>query len=232
MRRRLSRRRVLAAFGLAALALTGCEAEPTPLPVVIPPTVTPTPPPPDALTYAIAPNARGLIPELSQIEANAQVIQLDALPTGDDLPYDLIVALGDQPGWLQSPTAYTVSLIVDTTQPPLDDAAVTDLLRRTIMGSDTNAISLRAELANAGYPDGFDVTFTGSNAPGIDALTARLSTLGIDMTVIPTSPADLTLVTGSSDPARIDLFSEPISYRAAPGVAVEFAPSGFPIFAP
>jgi hypothetical protein len=105
--------------------------------------------------------------------------------------------------------------------------------------------TLRTSLANAGLPDGFDLSLASLYTPGAEAVAAQLATVGIGTRVtqiVPEEAADLTpfhlILFGSSGQDlvqnidvenRIDLFTVPISYRAIPELAIEFTPSGFPI---
>ena len=247
--------------GLLALLLVliaSCEPEPTPLPVAILPASTEAPAPTDPaqIRYAIAPNAAGLIPDLALIDESARVEYLSAPPVPEDLGarYDLVVALGDLPEGTRAPSLLTVSLIINPALPPLDDAAARAAIASAVAPpalvtalaipgaqpiplESSPARTVRDALANAGYPDGFDVTLAAFFAPGADALAAQLATVGIQARIVAAdSPVDahLSIVTDadSRDIApdnRLDLFTVPISYRAAPGIAVDFTPSGFPI---
>lgn len=250
MRRGIHRVLLIAAL---LVALTACEAEPTPLPVSIDPTAgTLAAAPPlqsdSAIRYAIAPNLAPFMPGLAEIDQRANLFYPDTLPTPDQAGavFDLAVALGALPGWTQTDTPFIVSLMINTGAPPLDDPALRDLVRRAISpqglvtGLEIPGIrlltaepigDLRAELANAGYPDGFDVRIAAEGAPGIDALTAQLTALGLSVEIVPPDAPDidLRLVSGGDSPERIDLWSAPISYLAAPGVSVTINTRGVPV---
>jgi hypothetical protein len=118
----------------------------------------------------------------------------------------------------------------------------------------TGSSALRAELANLGLPDGVDVAVGTAFAPGSDLLTAQLRaagfvtassalTLAEAESAFTAGTADL-LVIGAGDAAIeswranagaanvIDLYTLPISYRAIPGLALTFTPSGWPLPSP
>ena len=243
--------------GILALLLLicACGPEATPLPVNLPtlPPPSPTAGTPAPLRYAVAP---GVLPYLTDqdrglISASAQLIPLDAAPAPDDLGarYDIIVALGDLPDGTRASSPLQVDLVINASLSPLDNPKLVDILRRAIdpqkivaalnmpyPGTQTaaaqvdNALTLRADLANAGYPDGFDVTVAA--APGADALAQLLDALGIETRLVTTAgePTHLAFVSGQTPPTNaVPLYTIPISYRAVDGLNITFTPSGFPI---
>ncbi len=236
----------------AILLIAACEAPPTPLPVVIEPTATTTPTPPtQTIRYALAPNAANSLIDRASIEASAHLIMLDAPPTTEGLgaQYDIAVALGRYDGAQQSTMPYVASLDIDTGIAPLDNPDVQAIIRRAavpaelIAGLDIPGVellkdeplgNLRADLASAGYPDGFDLTISSTFVPGIEALAARLREAGISVEVVPMESTDaaVQLVAGSNVAGRIDLFRAPISYWIAPGVPLTLSAHGFPLPAP
>lgn len=115
------------------------------------------------------------------------------------------------------------------------------------------ARALREQLANAGYPDGVALTIAVPPVVGAVALLEQIAAAGfvVQPLVLQASElgaafddgqADMVLfvygieseralwesrITGGG--ALIDLYTLPISYRAADGVAVTFSPRGYPL---
>jgi hypothetical protein len=253
--------RVALALLLLILCACEQEPTPLPsvLPTNVPPTPTTdaeaTPVP---LRYAIDPYLFTYLTEAdrSLITASAEILSPEQLPSQSDLGvnYDLIVVPGEPFAGLSAPTPMQISLLIDTTLSPLDDPALADIVRHAVYvpllehfliptpfpGTPTPTPSiptnepntLRADLANAGYPDGFDLTLSSPFAtdPGIVLLlTNALARYGIDVRLVSSGePAHLTL-TNLPTPNAIPLYTLPISYRAADGLTISFTPSGFPI---
>jgi hypothetical protein len=245
-------------FGLVCLAalllFCACAPEPTPLPVILP-TLPPSTATPalDAtlapLRYAVAPDA---LPFLSDADraaiaaAGAELVPLAAPPADADLStYDLVVSAADFPGASAVPSELQVSLTLNTTL-PLDNPALADVVRAAIdpqrvaqslgFASDSSAspslttAALRETLANAGYPDGFDLTFASRSLPGADALTRMLGAVGIDAReVAADTPAHLALTTAPPDANAIALYRLSLHFHAADGLTITFTPSGFPL---
>jgi hypothetical protein len=237
------------------LLVCACEPEATPLPVNLPtlPPPSPTAGTPAPLRYAVAPDALPYLTDEDRrlISASAQLIPMDSASASDDLGtgYEIVVALGDLPDGTRTDSPLQVDLAVDTTLPPLDNPKLVDILRRAVdpakivatlnlpypgIQAETaqvdDALILRTDLANAGYPDGFDVTV--SAAPAADALAQLLGTIGIEVRSVTTAgeATHLSFVSGQTPPANaIPLYTIPISYRAVDGLNVTFTPSGFPI---
>jgi hypothetical protein len=240
------------------LLACACEPEATPLPGNLPTRPPPTseaatPEATQALRYAVAPDA---LPYLSAddralISASAEIVTLDALPAAAELgaQYDIVVALGDLPGGTPAPAPLQVSLIFNTSLPPLDDPNLELIVYQTV---DTQAVAaalgvpsgvppeqagaapapsqeaLRSRLANAGYPDGFDLTLA-AFAPGADVLVRLLEAVGIHTRIVSDDePAHLTLTTEPAENA-LTVLTLPLVYRAADGLTITFTPSGFPI---
>jgi hypothetical protein len=107
------------------------------------------------------------------------------------------------------------------------------------------APTLRTSLANAGLPDGFDLSMAALYAPGAEIIAGQLAEIGIQTRVsridVPQS-GDLTsyhlilfgngaqgITTGVAGAEIIDLFTIPISYRAVPELTIEFNSDGFPL---
>lgn len=220
-------RRWLAAMVGVAVAglLAGCEAESTPLAIVITPTVTPSPqatiaPP---ITYAIAEDLASFINIAEGLETLAIVDFLsddgrDEVVIGG---YDIIVGLGLDEAWEQSPQMIRSALLINPDLTPLDDAFVLARLREAIdpvalalesgivgaMGYDNTDArpfgDVRNALANYGYPDGFGLRLTGASIAGQDKLIAQLRRANFDVSfeaTIPIEQAHLILAfSGSED---------------------------------
>ena len=243
-------------FGIMAgllLLVCACEPTATPLPVNLPtlPPPSPTAGTPAPLRYAVAPDTLPYLSDAdrSLISASAQIIPLDTAPVTEDLGtrYEIVVALGDLPDGTRTDSPLELDLVVNPSLPPLDNPKLVDILRRAIdpqkivaalhipgaqaaAAQPSDLLTIRSDLANAGYPDGFDVTVTA--APGADALAQLLDAVGIETRIITTvgEATHLTLVSGQTPPANaIPLCTIPISYRAVDGLKINFTPSGFPI---
>lgn len=106
--------------------------------------------------------------------------------------------------------------------------------------------TIRVQLANAGYPDGLNLNLISTLAPRSERLPDLLHPYGIDLhlTVMNDEDAERNYtsevfngaVTGSGstwieqpDSHLIDLYSIPVSYRAAGAISLSFTPQGFPI---
>jgi hypothetical protein len=242
-------------LGLAALLFLACACEPeaTPLPGNLPtraPATATAEATPALVRYAIAPDALPYLAAEDQtlISASAEIIALDAPPAADDLGtrYDIVVALGSLPDSTLVPEPLRVSLIFDTSLPPLDDAEIELIVYQTV---DPQAIAralgvppeqagaapspsretLRARLANAGYPDGFDLTLA-AFAPGAETLVGLLEAIGVHARIVTDADeaAHLTLTTELATDA-LTILTIPIRYRAVDGLSITFTPSGFPI---
>ncbi len=238
------------------LLVCACEPEATPLPVNLEPaaTITPTavsPTEAQTLRYAVSPDTLAYIApaDQQQISSHAALVTLDAQPNPEDLgtQYEIAVALGDWADSTAAPSPLTISLAIDTALPPLDDPVLADIVRRAAdpqqmvlalafpatQAASTNSsdpLALRAELANAGYPDGFDLSIASEITPAADALAQTLAAINIHArrTTNPNEPAHLTLTTAQT-PDATPLLTIPIRYRAVDGLTITFTPSGFPV---
>lgn len=245
-------RRRLGVLAVVILLMCACEPEATPLPGNLPPREPPTPTPTEQglPRYALAPN---ILPYLSQpdrdaIAATAEIVELDSPPVTDDLGarYDIVVALGDLPDGETAPQPLQVSLILNTALPPLNDPDLAAIVSEAVdpqaiaralgvppeMAGESPASSpesLRIRLANAGYPDGFDLTLA-ALAPGADALASRLEVVGIHARIVTSTdePAHLTLTTTPTTGAQ-PILTIPIRFRAVDGLTIAFTATGFPI---
>jgi hypothetical protein len=251
---------------IVSLLLTGCEATPTPFPVDIPvePSATPIPTHERVIRYGLASNTREQVMDLAEIQAVAEVVYLNAPPDPQTLgtDYDLIVAYGKWDGAQQSPAPLNISLLINPNMPPLDNPTLAEVLQQGINPSALqNAIlhgeapvftdlhrELRTVLANAGYPDGFELRLAHHAVPGVQALSQHLSLINIDLThwalnedLWAGQQAHLALV-GWTDRAtrdtwaqaipdsyHIDLISLPISYWVLEDLPITFTTNGFPI---
>ena len=167
----------------AVLLVCACEPEATPLPVNLPEpsTATPTASAPQLLRYALAPNAAAISPptDQAQIAANAEIITLDAPPTAADLGarYDIVVALGDLPDGTRAPHPSAQSdcqhcLSAARRSGYWSCTSRVDPQRSHALGRPAEQVgrasparSAARRLANAGYPDGFDLTLAAEFAP-------------------------------------------------------------------
>jgi hypothetical protein len=176
--------------------------------------------------------------------------------------YDVLVALGDLPNGTRAPTPLTISLALNTVLPPLDDDALAEIVRRAInpqalvgvLGiagaeplpytSETSQ-ALRTSLANAGLPDGFDLSLASLDVPGADAIGEQLAMIGVEVRISQIAPEEVgdlsafhvilfsinfrVLVTELAAVDTIDLFTMPISYRAVSELTIEFTNNGLPL---
>lgn len=245
------------------LLLAACEPEATPYPVDLP---TPSPPPATTapIRYALASDTAGTVADMTLLEQAAQVTVLDEAVNPADLGerFDLIAAYGTYPDATPSPVSVNYTLLVNNGLPPLDEIA--DHLLQSIdpaVIATTLAIpgiqpfpaentvspaALRAELANAGWPDGIDLLLIHDPGIGSDALTAYFAHIGIRLNPAPWQDTfdrvDLALVTWTTTDERqkwldwagpqsqaIDLFTLPISYWAIPDLTITYSPQGWPV---
>lgn len=262
------------------LAACGPEATPFPVDLPTPDTAmsaslgTPEAAPgvnaaPGVIRYALAANIAGLVDDLSLIEQTARVETLAAPVNPDDLGsrYDIIAAYGDLPGGQRSPIEHHVALVLNPALSPTNDADIAGILRRainpqailpamTIPGAmpelleSDSPTTLRVELANAGWPDGFDLNLVYDDAPGVEAVIAALQSISIvvyarqaddALAAFETNQANLALITWSTPEERatwekregdanvIPLYTLPISYLAVEGLTITFTPSGWPV---
>jgi hypothetical protein len=266
-------RRGTVAHGILAavllLLLAACKPEATPFPVDLP-TRTPagtsappdaTPAPPGTIRYGIIGDERTVGTDLAALRASAQVefINPPLNPTDLGTRFDVIAGYGDLPGGSRSPVVTHAALLIRPL-PPLDNPKVADILRRAIdpnavsaalnisgataePGQAVSASALRGELANAGWPDGFDLALADTGIPGAAALAGQLSGIGISIHPQPVSDAlaagiPLALV-GWHTPEEqaalakagtlLNLYQLPISYLAVEGLNITFTPGGWPL---
>ena len=134
---------------------------------------------------------------------------------------------------------------MNTALPPLNDPKIEQIVRMAVdpqqlaqaLGIPADQAraapaltreALRSDMANAGYPDGFDLTLAAETPPIAENLVQQLAALGIQVRVVPAGEvAHLTLTSGAIPPQAIPLLTLPVYYRAGEGLNVTFAPSGF-----
>ena len=247
---------------LFGIVLAGCEAQATPIAAIVTETNTPEPtaiPIPD-LRYGIAGNIAPYIGDMGTIPF--EILSADSAISD----FDLVVAYGIYDGWEQAPHSHRVSLAINPNLAPLDNASISDLIhdvidsqaivdslnipgsQQTTELATVSANSIRTTLANAGYPDGFQLTMATENIPAVDVLASQFAVLSMDMrlielseTVLVDNQAHLILFIWSHEGERagwvsqvgegniIDLWTMPISYLNNSAVTVEFTENGIPI---
>jgi hypothetical protein len=159
--RRFSR---IGTVGLLALLLAACAPKPTPLPVLPVATAAPAEATVDAALDALTVDAVTwalLSPEaIARLEAAFDVRVADALPRDSEAP---AMSLFPFEGAVPSAYALPAAIRLEPTLPPLDDADVAQALTDFLAGG-ASPQALRGALANAGYPDGIVLTYTGGPA--------------------------------------------------------------------
>jgi hypothetical protein len=254
-------------LSLGVLLLTiGCEPEATPIAIITTPTATPIPeatiPPP--IRYALADNVEGFMRDREQIEAVAIVEQLGDDGRSDVVAesYDMVVSLGIIEGWQIAPQRLRVGIAINTILAPLDDAYIIEALRSAFISADlvseialvgietqttpdTSApTTIRTQLANMGFPDGFALRMGGDDILAESALISHLRQANFTLersTTDSTSSAHLWLLLGGNDAQWsaweaqygaeniLYLYDIPLSYRVKDNVVVDFTAHGFPI---
>lgn len=245
------------AFALCGLLAAACEPEATPLPVILPtlsPAATITPAPNEQpLRYALAPDVANFLSAEDKrlISADALIVPLDVPPTTDALgsEYDILVALSAFPESSEAPTPLRLVLRLNTTLAPLDDPEIAAIVRQAVnpetfasalgFAPEQTGISpapemLRASLANAGYPDGFDLTLAADFTVGAETIMQNLSALRLEVRLAAAGEDAHLRLTSVPNPTEssgeiVELLTLPIYYRAVPGLDVKFTPAGFPI---
>ncbi len=252
---------------ICVVVLAACEPEATPFPVDIP-TPSAAPRTPDAsapVRYALAANTAGILDLIDLPQTGIQVVQPEANAGPDDLVtrFDVIVTYGTYPDATPAPAVVHTGLLVNTTLPPLDNPMLADIVMQAVdpaqiaadidipglQVSETTApplTTLRAALANAGWPDGLNLRLAHNNQISVGAIQARFEGLNILLSMRPLEDAavlaHLNLVTWLTPEERdaweaqlagqgqlIPLFSLPVSYWAVPGVPIRYSPQGWPL---
>lgn len=242
---------------LCGLLAAACEPEATPLPVILPtlsPAATATPlPETQPLRYALASDVANFLSadDERMISAEALILPLDAPPTTDALgvDYEILVAFSAFPESTEAPTPLRLVLRLNTALAPLDDPQIAEIVRQAVnpqavanalgfppeqIADAPAAETLRASLANAGYPDGFDLTLAANFTAGAETIMQNLSALRLEVRLANAGEnAHLTLTSAPSSAEStsetLELLTLPIYYRAVPGLDVKFTPAGFPI---
>jgi len=254
------------------LFLTACGPQPTPFPADIPLSVTSTSEVSTAapIRYALAMNTQDYVADLDAIRASAQVEQLTEPVNPADLGtrYDLIAAYGELPGGTRSPIELHAALVLNTgnvlnnpalqavirravhPQIILDSLNISGALAEPLESVDTR--SLRADLANSGWPDGISLNMAYAYTPGFDGLIQQFEEAGIEIQSHLMKKADIpaalddnrvqmALINWGTPDERslwtahfgesqvIDLYTIPISYQAIPGLNVTFTSDGWPL---
>ncbi len=254
------------------MILAACQQQATPFPVDVVLDTTPTAQAPETpaaigqttIHYALDKNANGFAADLENLPPSIQLEQLETSvnPADLDARFDLMAAYGLWPDATPSPVLSRVVLVINPIA-PLDNPA---LVRVIETGLDMNALDrelnlagmeiapleqqginqLRQELANQGWPDGFDLTLAHELIPGYQQISEQLARLNIHTRQIPytadTTRTNLLLVTWQTSDERdiwaryfgdetilVDLYSLPISYWASPDLPLTFSKLGWPL---
>lgn len=252
-------------LALCCLLVAACEAEATPFPVDLPTPPT-APPTPAVIRYALAANTTNTVADMTLLERSATITQLTEPVNPAELgtTYDLIAAYGIYPDTARSPASVTYTLLINTALPPLNEVtnsllqsldtvsltAALDIPGAQPIAPETDSRptlpSIRATLANAGWPDGFNLIVAHDPIPGAEALTVHFSRLNVILNPVPIPDTfariHLALVTWTATDERdtwiqwagpgaqaIDLFALPISYWAMPDLTITYSPQGWPV---
>ena len=209
---------------------------------------------------------RTAFPSITSSDLPLEITPLGEPVNLDDLGprFDIIVAYGAYPDALPSPTLIHYALLINTALAPLDDPAVAQIIRQAadpaafvvnldipqIQITPTETVStaaLQTALANAGWPDGFDLSFAHQgDLLAIETIRAHFQALNISLTSVPLDREfinyQLALVTWTSQTERdvwaglltsqadmIELFALPISYWTVPDLQVGFTSQGWPV---
>lgn len=194
----------------AALVLfTGCEAQATPFAAAAPTDVEdadggepPTAPPP--LRYGIDAATLPYVREIDELRTYGLVETIDDMsqaPAG----YDIVAGYGLREGWQQSPVTVQVSLLIDTSLPPLDNPPIAAAVLASVAPQPVAEAAgftgvmpgehqsdpptqVRTQLANLGYPDGISLTLSGEDSPGLAALMTAFDARNIHIRRIEHGP--------------------------------------------
>lgn len=260
-------------FLIVMICLAGCEATATPLPAVLPPTSTPIPVPtlPPPVRYAFTANTVGYVESIEEIERTGLIDRLGDNTTdmGVLAGYDIVVTLGRIEGWAQSPLSPHVALVLNTSLAPLDSPLAADAVRRSIdpvaiatqFGiaglepaplTPLDAVTIRTQLANGGFPDGIDLVLRHQTFPGVPQFIEQWAASGVRVQEASATRAEITnlfdqqrahlfLIGWYTEEERqaweervgadniIDLYTLPISYQAAADLEITFTDDGFPL---
>ena len=244
------------ALVLLLLLLAACEPEATPLPVSLP-TSTSSPAPPPPIRYGLVnPDLLAAIIPAN----NPPQIETITDPSATDLlgaQFDIIIAPGSWQEATPTPIEIQVGLVINSELYPLDDPAlrliISDLVRHDSITADldipgirvtpiatSDLRTLRTRLANAGWPDGFDLIVVLADLPGRTPLVDRFTSAGLQIQQARDFAWDSTHLAlirwiGDSPPADwtradiVTLYSLPVSYQAIPELDITFSPTGWPL---
>ncbi len=181
---------ISAAIVLVLLLIAGCSDSPTPLPIDLPPTATPTPEsgdvpqPPTAVRLLFAEHVDTAVPDADRTILDAEGIILENAPSQrlldgaivDLAPSEVFVRFTDpnldNARFFVSPGVLNRSVAFNPAALPFDQAAVLPVFRESFSVS---ANDPRTVLAQAGYPDGFDLNVLAVN--GFDRVGYDLQVL-------------------------------------------------------
>ena len=248
---------------MLGIVLIACESQSTPIASISTPTDVPqtTSVPIPELRYGVAGSLAQYLTNSSEF-TNFEV--LGSSSSVDD--FDLVIAYGVYDGWQQSPQSHHVSLAINANLPPLDNSALLELIPRMIDAqaliseiqisgiqqtraqSPENVGTVRTILANAGYPDGFQLVLATNTSFALDGLVAQFGLRSVDLRVTEMSNVSISdnqahlvlllwtqiseheeLVSQLGEENIIDLFTLPISYTTPNGLSVDFSENGIPI---
>jgi uncharacterized protein YeaC (DUF1315 family) len=270
--------RLPALFVILVLCLAACEPEATPFPVDIPATIALTSPAQgnastDAriVRYALSTDLLNLVPDLDVIEQSARIEQLNEPVQPQELGqrYDIAVTLGEWSDAVRLDNPLHVSLVVNNRVEPLTNPTLADAVRKAINSQSvisalnipgaiaevTNPVAsqtLRTELANAGWPDGFELSAVSIYTLGAVEAAEQLTALGITTRVVPLEQDEaqssfqqnqfhLAFISWTSLEQRgewaglngeenvIDMYTLPISYWAVPELKITLTENGWPL---
>ncbi len=263
--------RVSAAILLILLLIAGCSDAPTPLPVDLPPTATPTlefgdvPQPLTAVRLLFANTVDTAVPDADRAVLETAGFVLEQAPADrvldgiivDLAPSEVFVRFDDpdfdDSALNRSPNTLNRSIALNPAAPPFDQVAVLRVFWQSFSAS---PVDPRVVLAQAGYPDGFDLhvlAVNGFDRIGYDLQILYGQSLNAPVTIGSYSQTEAQrrfqgtayhlAIFSWSDPAVrdswviivgadnvIDLPPLTVLYQLGSSVTVtEFTPGGFPI---
>lgn len=198
--------------------------------------------------------------DLERLRASGQIefIAGEVDPADLGSRYDVIMAYGLYPDAAMSPVTAQVMLVVNDQRSPLNDLALVSIIRRALHSptlvdaldipgaqsqpaEQSSRAALRTELANAGWPDGFDLMLAHADIPGSAQVAEQLGAIGIYLTPVPLTDthwenSNLVMTTERAiwvervgEANIIDLFTLPISFWTVDGLNIAFTPGGWPV---
>lgn len=226
-----------------------------------------------ALRYGIPMSMQGTLPDIDQLEATGEIVLLDDISQPDILgnQADVVITYGAIDGWQQAPNTLEIALVINSNSAPFTDPAIASIVRHSlnpgaiaqqlqiadlaIEAIETGeALQLRTDLANAGYPDGFELDLGYVPLPGLDEIINQLAAINIDVRARQSTDNELQADFSSGDVqlglilihsseqrqewieiigevSVIDLYSLPISYQVVPDLELSFTEYGIPYVA-